>query len=436
MGRRLPTLGAWAALVAALLAGAAWGAPGEEREALRALEAAVAANDADGACHAIERLGACNSRDALEALLDLGVRTTRPDDPPLEAASEQVFEAVVRALAGTSDMGLVRRTLHAGVRQADGWPARNLIILALAERDGPDDWEAVIAGLDRREPEHVQRAGIRALAASRLARAVDPILGVLERTEASGGLVPTEAREALARMTGQAFADAASARAWWTENRGRFDAAARLPEVRDPPEVPGGAPDAIASKRVVFILDMSTSMVGRPQESTDEPPRIARARRELERLVRGLGGDVRFTIVAFSREIAYLGGGGGFILEGRGLPPPIGTGLVAAGDAAKDTAATFIEAQQAGGTSWLDHGLRAAFLFDEADSFYLVSDGVPAHAPDQLLPAEVVLAEAGRLNRLRGARIHTLCLSPSHHGYGDLMRRLAAEHGGTHRDVE
>lgn len=82
--------------------------------------------------------------------------------------------------------------------------------------------------------------------------------------------------------------------------------------------------------------------------------------------------------------------------------------------------------------TWTQQALEAAFAIRDADTIYLLSDGVPSGRsarPPRIL--EIIAAK----NYLRGVRIITLGFHPEGKGTFDegFMRRLAGDHWGWYR---
>lgn len=462
-------------LVFGLLAGVA-GATPDARQAMRDLEQAVASHDVTGICAAIQALGEVGSRQAVQAIIQVGCNTDQLGDlDPRD--SLRVFDAAKRTLAAVTDPEAVEIIRHEATRNR-AWQVQVMLVQVMAIRAQDADWDVVIEALQSRV-QHVQRAAIRAISDARLARAIDALIDVVAATERAGDLVWVDANQALTHITGQEFGSANDWRNWWEPNRARFNPAnvqegqggvrtgsgtrSRTP----PPELFG---EEILSKRVVFIIDISGSMEevdpppagggetsggnpgggsttgGRPGQQGGNPGgtpppfdpndesrrRITRAKLELIRVVQALEPDVRFTIIAYSDRLVYMDGSGGGLAEGQDVPPPNGFQLTTASASGKREAIQFVESLHHGGTTWTDAALRAAFLYEEANTIYLVSDGAPTHDGMTMLNTQGILDEVRELNRLRNVQIHALCFPGANHQF---MGALATQNGGNHRDI-
>lgn len=187
------------------------------------------------------------------------------------------------------------------------------------------------------------------------------------------------------------------------------------------PDVPGAAGEPggggigfmgvpIQGRRVVFVVDRSSSMRGDRFDAT---------RGELRRAILGLPGDASFGVVMFSA--APPSGGRGFVV----MPPGR---LSRASPASKRAAQTWLSGvsiDEAGGSQAVP-AMREALRMG-ADTVFLLSDG----GLDDGDALEEVLRAGNTAGR---TRIHVIALqNPA----GErLMRRLAADHGGTFRLVE
>lgn len=202
---------------------------------------------------------------------------------------------------------------------------------------------------------------------------------------------------------------------------------------------------AITGKNLAFIIDVSGSM-----ETTDPYPpgeepraraqtvvgdgsrerelerrrfieerqRMSRARRELAKVVRALGSDMRFNIIAYSSDVQ-----------------PWRKSLVPASDANRKSAVEYIEGLRPAGITVTDMALEDAFSDLEVDTIYLITDGAPTHLgsagpglpEDSTELIRQIHARVAELNFLRGVRIFTLGFKDAEI---DFLEKLAADHLG------
>ncbi|HEV3021662.1 MAG TPA: HEAT repeat domain-containing protein, partial [Pirellulales bacterium] len=199
----------------------------------------------------------------------------------------------------------------------------------------------------------LRRAVVQALARSDQLGAVDALIGLLEKIE---GEVRADAVQYLAGISGERFGSNAKAwRAWWEENREGFRFPPAVQRAVARAELGAGQTSyyslPLYAKRLVFVLDTSTSMRG---------PRIYAAKRELVRAIEALPQEVRFSVLAFN--------GRTFVWK-KDL-------MEATGDN-KKKATAFVNSQELGGRTASYDALEAALKFD-AEAIYFLTDGAPA----------------------------------------------------------
>src|SRR4029453_12509419 len=146
---------------------------------------------------------------------------------------------------------------------------------------------------------------------------------------------------------------------------------------------------------------------------------MLRAKNELSKVVKALAEDVRFNIVTFSSDVT-----------------PWKQTLVPASASNKKEAVEHIEALKAEGGTVTDLALEAAFAHLEADTIYLVSDGVPPHmgssegAPEDTPGLiRMIHNRVEELNFLRGVRVFTLGFQLAEE---EFLKKLAADNAGTY----
>jgi von Willebrand factor type A domain len=169
-------------------------------------------------------------------------------------------------------------------------------------------------------------------------------------------------------------------------------------------------------------LRRSTGVAGKEseleQELLEERRRILRAKKELRRVVEGLGEDRSFNLIVYSTEVA----------KWQEM-------MVAADEKKRKSAVEFIEALEADGITVTDLALQEALADPKIDTIYLITDGAPTHVgltgpglpPDSKGLMERILAETKAMNHLRGVRIFTLGFEGAEEGF---LEQLSGENGG------
>ncbi|MBI4605519.1 MAG: VWA domain-containing protein [Planctomycetes bacterium] len=210
---------------------------------------------------------------------------------------------------------------------------------------------------------------------------------------------------------------------------------------------------AVTGKNIIFVLDISGSMLtidptpvpkekdpergrtvvagvpgGGQKPKRREPPeerqRMARAKRELARVVRSLPSDVRFNVVTYSSDVGSWK-----------------KAMVPASDSNKKSAVEHIEGLVAEGITVTDMALEEAFSDLNVDTIYLVTDGAPTHIgtttpglpEDALQIIEQIHERTAELNYLRGVRIFALGFREAHE---EFLKKLAADHAGRYVRID
>ena len=200
-------------------------------------------------------------------------------------------------------------------------------------------------------------------------------IGVLiDALEKSQGLIQSDIVVALTRITGQKFRDKhADWKAWWEKNEAQFEYPSTLGPPYDPNEPHGasfyGMP--ICAKRVVLILDTSSSMRGVPIEA---------AKKALLATIESLPEAVYFDVIVFDEEVAawkYQ--------------------LVPASREAKAEVSVNISNRSLGPATSSFKALRTAFDL-QPEAIYFLSDGQPTDGtPVQIIEA---MSYANRVRRI------------------------------------
>jgi len=377
---------------------------------------------------------------------------------------------------------LVRLRSSEGIEQlgksasgAKEWPARAVALQAgiqIARADGIG-WSI---GALRDEVPEVVIVAARALGHSQEILAIDPLITTMARWEKEGekpgkaekpgksgkggkadrvrsGRKALEAdaagrawlacRDALHRLTGESMHTAQAYRTFYDARRTEIDPKkVDLSEREEDRTGVGLFGLELSGRNIAFILDISGSMVATDpltpeqleklrrstgvagkeheleQELLEERRRILRAKKELRKVVEGLGEDRNFNLIAYSTEVSRWQ-----------------EMLAPADEKRRSSAIAFIEALEADGITVTDLALQEALSDPRIDTIYLITDGAPTHVgltgpglpPDAKELMERILVETKAMNHLRGVRIFTLGFEGAEE---EFLEQLSAENGG------
>lgn len=377
-----------------------------------------------------------------------------PDDQP--PAIEPLLKALERTKNSTARVALVEslgylkcpRALAAILPLAgDSEPEVRLVALEALGRQGDSSATLSLAKALFDPYWQVRVVAIDALTKIGGVAAVDAL--VLAMARADGRLVH-DIVAALRKLTGVDFHDNRVLwRRWWMKNKANYRGP-RPAEEKTSAEEPGEpAPDAgtappdkaswmertrgtlfygirTRSNRIVFILDISTSMNQRLGPSRSDgtgessPRKTDQARQELKSSIAALKADATFNIVFYHHEV--------FVWNPT---------QVKATPEARTRAAEWAAGLKVDGNTNIFDALERAFrlagrgTFDRryqvaADTFFLLSDGMANRG--RITNRDAMRREVARLNRYQKVVIHTVALGDD----ADLefMRGLAEDSGG------
>ncbi len=186
----------------------------EWAESSKALEAAVAAKDAESLRSAIGRVAKDNSERAVKALL-VAVFAARELD---------VYEALMDALGCMNDPKAIAFMVKQS-RDFKAWAVRYLLVEALGSIDTPEAKRALVGAFEDKH-ESVQVVAIKTAKAKRRVEAIPGLIEILEKVEKekkqNDSRIYTEAMRALEGITGERMSAAFEWRAWWQANEGKF----------------------------------------------------------------------------------------------------------------------------------------------------------------------------------------------------------------------
>ncbi|MCK6461303.1 MAG: VWA domain-containing protein, partial [Planctomycetes bacterium] len=220
--------------------------------------------------------------------------------------------------------------------------------------------------------------------------------------------------ESLYRLTGEDFGDARDLwERWWRERGEGFAMPEKAPERKEAAR--GGERRTVASfygvpvdsDRVVFVLDVSSSMggAGFGQEATE----LDRAVTETLKVVKALPPSAKANVIVFETEVRMWR-----------------RSLTTLGPAARKALEGFLHGQKPQGSTNLYDAIESALLMNDVETVYLLSDGEPTAG--SITDDEEILAAVRRLNRDTRAAVHCVSLG----GESRLLRRLAEATMGTY----
>lgn len=222
-----------------------------------------------------------------------------------------------------------------------------------------------------------RRCCIQAMTNIRLAEAVDFLIEYLPRSD---GIIQYDIITYLTRLTKQNFrADAKGWEAWWEENREDFEFPEQgkdLDQLEDDYEGLSYYRIPVCAKRVVFVLDTSGSMNGRP---------IELAKEALANVMQALPESTEFNFMTFSGNVD--------VWQKKLLP---------ANPKNKRMAVAAVMSRGASGVTASSAALAAAFQ-QQPEAIYFVSDGMPTDgAPG------AIIERFSQMNKLYRVSIHSV----------------------------
>lgn len=355
----------------------------------------------------------------------------------LTGASPAIDDAVVAMLRASKSPEIRARAL-AGLAAQKGSKVKTRIALVEVAAEYAASDPAALTALhslldDPSRP--LVFAVLARLTALAKRESVEPLLAQLEAREKKvHDRVYADVLRALRKITGVELEAAVDWKNYWEAHKGN-----KSPPVKKATSVTAVRKPAsffsveVASSRVLFIIDVSSSMLeedpltppaetatagkaGEEEKSTgttvvvkkkSPPPkpvaprggsskrvRINRVKDELVRVINSLTPGTRFGVMSFSHELAWWG-------EGTG-------GLKDANPANKANAVSWVKALEANGATRTDLALQSALQVPEIDTIYLLTDGAPKDENDKRLEIEPILARTRQQNRYLRMRIHTI----------------------------
>ncbi|GEM_PF-5846877 len=276
----------------------------------------------------------------------------------------------------------------------------------------------------------VRIAAARSLAATKNRRSAEPLIASLRGTE---GRVQHETNEALKSLTGvDKHGNFDAWNEWWNRHGEEFVAGTYQPRTSERAELPGHSTFygiRVSSTRLLFILDVSSSMVEKaawmPEDGPERPKGdrcIDVAQFELCRILRSLPDSAEFNIMLFHGENSLL-----FEKAGRGRSHA-------------EKAIKFLDSVKIQSGTDLFSALRRTFELcggSEAnaplrtggfDSVYLLTDGAVSAG---LLDRDLLVERVLEMNRFRHVAIHGIGISAPNYGE-EILRKISGPSGGSY----
>lgn len=390
----------------------------------RGLRRALARGDHEKIAQWVESLGTLGEPDAIEAILKVGERYT--DDP--------VRTAVENALSWTKTEHGVE-FLNKELLKVRVSSRAILIIEALQRIDHPLAADPLMEVLLKSKDTTLRVSCLHALRNKPSKAVVESLIQLFKEVQQTQDTVWAETRIVLLAMTGEAFTVYEDWANWWLTHGdlwqppppGRPVVKHRTGIYRPGNvdlELPQLFGQEVSSKRVVFVIDTSGSMAKVDKSGLEEgsqgggPTRMQRAKRELSKVIRELRPDVKFNVIAFSREAR----------------PWQEKKLVLASPKNKRKALEFIDSWEPSSSTSTLEAMLMALDTPEVDTIILVSDGSPT-IPGEGTIAEIppILDEIRKTNRFRKIAVHTLGFPGAKVSF---MRAIAKQNGGVYAHVK
>ncbi len=287
--------------------------------------------------------------------------------------------------------------------------------LALAIADSKA-LERVLFGL--KDPvRDVRSAALRAVVGVRVKDVITALVEYLGRERESR--LRVDALKLLMSLTGHNMGlIGGDWKKWWRHEKSSFEfpkeGAAEVTSVRAHDLSYFGI--EVSSKRIAFLIDVSLSMLPVTKTSKKKGGSIRKLdlmKRELTSVLRKLAPEARVNIFGFDRAVRSWE---------KKLRPLSGSGR---GDAIK-----YVRDIGTGGGTNIFDSVELSLADSEVDTIYLLTDGMPTTG--RFSTPEGILRGTREINRPRAVTIHCIAFGAD----SDLLKKLAADHGGQYRFVD
>ena len=340
---------------------------------------ALKKNDESLICDAMERLGEHDNGTVAGLLIEKGMThsSLMVHEEALRLARELKSEDAKDRIVQIVRRSRRFETRMDAMRVLKSWPHNDSRPEFIGRLQDKTDWVVSLAIQFLRDHPHPET-----------------ISALIDKLSKTNGRQSEEIVELLKSMTGENYpADTGGWRIWWEQNSEGWSpvensGAEETGEKKDvSTAVRDGLYGEIASERVVFLLDVSGSMLA---STAVDDSRIEIAKNQLKRVLQGgLTTKSKFTIVAFSDELTVLS-----------------PKLVKAKGGSLRKAIDFVDRLEAGGETNSYGALQKAFADREVDTIYLLSDGSPTAGEETSL--KMISDAVSQWNRYRGVRIHCI----------------------------
>jgi len=255
----------------------------------------------------------------------------------------------------------------------------------------------------------------------------DVVSALIKLLEKADGRLREDISDILENFTGETFPlDSSGWKIWWENQKKDWKPSPNISESDMSEEKPlttavkDGLYGEIASDRVVFLLDISGSMLA---STTVGDSRMEIARNQLKRVLQdGLTTKSKFTVVAFSEDLQVMS-----------------PKLVKSKGSLIKKAMTFVDNLEAGGETNTYGALQNAFSHREVDTIYLLSDGSPKAGKET---SSLLIEEAvSTWNRYRGVRVHCIgffagtAKNQDEKRAGEFLRRISSRNFGRYTEI-
>ncbi|MCZ6690676.1 MAG: HEAT repeat domain-containing protein [Planctomycetota bacterium] len=318
-------------------------------------------------------------------------------------------ESLLLSFARSKDHS-IRVLAHSLLRQTGGEGAWKQFKKALGDKAWQVRWHAIRAFGQKAAAESIQ--------------------ALIDRLSKEEGHLKYQILKYLHRLTGEDLGlDPKGWKKWWSGQKGSFDPSAiRLADIALGPkadqtvsgtDTPRYFTLKIQSKKSIFVIDISGSMVGeitvpKKGESTGDGKemKMTVAKRELIRVLRKFRKDTMFNIIWFEARFQ-----------------PLWKQMKAASSGNVSKAIKFVRSLQPRGATNIFDSLSLALQDPRVDTIYFLSDGEPTAGA--YTNTWDILREIKTLNYTRKVKIHTIFLG----GTSEFMKQLAEENNGTYIPV-
>lgn len=363
-----------------------------------------------------------------------------------KSGNDELRRAVIGALGAQQDPSAAPALLEA---LGDGLPAIRVLaanalgdlrsasaVPALLERLKAGDWS-------------LQKAAIEALGKIRAQEAIAPLI---ERFQSDEGIVVEVIHRALVAITGEDFGlKPGNWKHWWEKfgNSFRVPSDEQIAKAKEKAEhaLDGYAkPDKVTyhkiqtlSKKLVFLIDISSSMGDKIVIPPDAPPEVHKeypdrvkmeiAKRELIELLSRIDDKVYFNVIAFAGRVkpwqdglvpaSQRAAAIKFVSKLQAMPPP--RTVKESGEEQKTNTWAALMA----GFGLADEAVPDWKARTKADTIFLVTDGLPTTG--EIIDVPKLVSAATEMNRSRGVTLHVITFDKNAAGR---LRPLAELNGG------